>query len=319
MGGSSAAANPPGTGRRPADRVHGSDRMADGTRRPARGRGVGSLGPGLYIVATPIGNAADVSLRALDVLKAVDAIACEDTRVTSKLLAIHGISTPLLSYHDHNAERVRPGLIERLKRGESVALASDAGTPLISDPGFKLVQAALEDHVPVTALPGPSAVLTALVLSGLPTDRFLFAGFLPARRNARRKTLAELASVNATPVLMESAKRLAASLRDMADVLGDRPAAVAREMTKLFEEVRREPLPALARHYDETGAPKGEVTIVVGPPGEPAPVSAGDLDRRLTEVLATHSVRDAADLVAHAFGVPRRRVYARALELKRGR
>ncbi|MSO92078.1 MAG: 16S rRNA (cytidine(1402)-2'-O)-methyltransferase [Rhodospirillales bacterium] len=317
MGGSSAAANPPGTGGRP-DRSRGDIRNTNGPPRETHGRTAGKLDGGLYIVATPIGNAADVSLRALDVLKAVDVIACEDTRVTSKLLAIHGISTALLSYHDHNADRVRPRLIERLKHGESVALASDAGTPLISDPGYKLVRAAVGESIAVTAVPGPSAVLTALVLSGLPTDRFLFAGFLPPGGSARRKALAELAQVDATLVVMESAKRLASALRDMAAVLGDRPAAVAREMTKMFEEVRRDTLSVLARHYQEAGAPKGEVTIVIGPPGERAPMSADDLDRRIAEALATHSVRDAAEIVAGACGVPRRQVYARALALKGG-
>lgn len=285
----------------------------------AGGRAAETLEAGLYIVATPIGNAADVSLRALDVMTNADVIACEDTRVTSKLLAIHGIRTPLLSYHDHNAERVRPKLIERLKQGESVALASDAGTPLISDPGYKLVRAALAEGIAVTALPGPSAVLAALVLSGLPTDRFFFAGFLPPGAGARRKALAALASVGATLILMESAKRLPASLRDMADVLGDRPAAVAREMTKKFEEVRRGSLPVLARHYEDAGPPKGEVTLVIGPPADPAPVSAGDLDRKIIEALATHSLRDAAEIVAAVSGLPRRQVYARALALKGGR
>jgi 16S rRNA (cytidine1402-2'-O)-methyltransferase len=295
MGGSSAAADPSGGG-----------------------RAAETLPAGLYIVATPIGNAADVSLRALDVLKRAHVIACEDTRVTAKLLAIHGIRTPLLSYHDHNAERVRPQLIQRLKQGESVALASDAGTPLISDPGYKLVHAAVANGIFVTGLPGPSAVLAALVLSGLPTDRFLFAGFLPAGA-ARRKALQALAGVDATLVLMESAKRLAASLRDMASVLGDRPAAVGREMTKKFEEVRRDSLAALARHYEEKGPPKGEVTLVIGPPMAPAAAPADDLDRRLKAALAQHSVRDAAEIVAAASGLPRRQVYARALTLKGGK
>lgn len=270
---------------------------------------------GLYVVATPIGNARDITLRAIDALKSVDLVACEDTRVTAKLLAIHGIRAKAIAYHDHNAERVRPLLIERLKRGESVALVSDAGTPLVSDPGYKLVRAALEDGVPVTALPGPSAVLTALVLSGLPTDRFLFAGFPPAKAEARRRLFAEVATVPATLVFMESAQRLAAALADMAAALGSRDAAIAREMTKMFEEVRRGLLSDLAAHYAQAGPPKGEVTIVVAPPSAAAAPSADDVERRLASALATASVRDAADQVAAETGLKRRDVYARALRL----
>jgi 16S rRNA (cytidine1402-2'-O)-methyltransferase len=268
-------------------------------------------------VATPIGNARDITLRALDVLMEADAIACEDTRVTAKLLAIHGISKPLLAYHEHNAERARPMLIERLKRGETVALVSDAGTPLVSDPGYKLVRACLENNIPVTPIPGASAVLTALVASGLPTDRFLFAGFLPAKRTARRRALAEFRGVAASLVFMESAKRLASSLADMAETLGPRGCAVAREMTKLFEEVRRGTLAELAAHYKESGPPKGEVTVVVAPAAEPEPADAADIDRMLLDALERSTMRDAVALVAEATGAPRRQVYARALALKR--
>ena len=274
---------------------------------------------GLCLVATPIGNAADITLRALEVLKTADVIACEDTRVTSRLLAIHGIATRLVPYHDHNAARARPALIRRLKKGETVALVSDAGTPLVSDPGYRLVRACIAEDVPVTVLPGPSAVLAALVLSGLPTDRFLFAGFLPPRQAARRRALAELAGVRASLVFMESARRLAAALADMAETLGGREAAVGRELTKMFEEVRRGPLPDLARHYRDRGPPRGEVTVVVAPPADEKAPSDQDLDRRLSAALKEASVRDAATEVAAATGVARRHIYARALALTRKR
>lgn len=273
---------------------------------------------GLFIIATPIGNMEDITLRALETLRRADVIACEDTRITARLAQRHTIKTPLFSYHDHNAERVRPALMRRLKNGESVALVSDAGTPLISDPGFGLVRACIKAGVPVTTLPGASSVLAALTLSGLPTDRFLFSGFLPSRTAGRRKTLAGLADVAATLVIMESAKRLAASLADMAQVLGPRDAAVLREMTKMYEEARHGTLPDLARHYAEAGAPKGEVTIVIAPPPEKAPLSDDALDQAIMDALKTLSVRDAAARVAEDTGTAKRRIYARALELKDG-
>ncbi len=269
-------------------------------------------------MATPIGNAADITLRALDALRAADLVVCEDTRVTSKLLAIHGIKASLLSYHEHNAEKVRPGLIKRLKDGERVAMVSDAGTPLVSDPGYKLIRDCLDEGVAFTALPGPSAVLASLVLSGLPTDRFLFAGFPPSKGGARRRFMEQVAGVPATLIFLESAKRLAASLADMAAVLGDREAAVARELTKKFEEVRRGSLADLAAHYAEAGPPKGEVSVVVGPPPEAAAVTEEDLDELLRAALKSQSIKDAAAGVAAATGLPKRRVYARALELKDG-
>ncbi|MEX1205316.1 MAG: 16S rRNA (cytidine(1402)-2'-O)-methyltransferase [Dongiaceae bacterium] len=271
-------------------------------------------------MATPIGNLDDVSLRALATLRAVDVVACEDTRVTGRLMARHGLRTPLVAYHDHNAARMRPRLLERLARGERVALVSDAGTPLVSDPGYKLVRAAIDAGVPVTAVPGPSAPLAALVLSGLPTDRFLFAGFLPARAAARRTALRELAATPATLILFESAGRLAAALADMAAVLGARPAAVARELTKLFEEVRRGRLPELAEHYAAAGPPKGEVVVVVGPPAAAAVATSDaalELDAALAEALARMSLRDAVAAAAAATGRARREVYARALEISR--
>jgi 16S rRNA (cytidine1402-2'-O)-methyltransferase len=276
----------------------------------------GAAAPGLYLVATPIGNLADISLRALDLLSKADVIACEDTRVTRKLLAAHGLRTAMTTYHEHNAERVRPRLIEHMKCGKAVALVSDAGTPLLSDPGYKLVQAAAAAGIAVTALPGASAALTALVVSGLPSDRFLYTGFLPARSAARRQVLHELAAVPATLIVYESARRLPATLADMAAVLGPRPGAVARELTKLHEEVRREPLDVLAAHYAAAGPPRGEVVIVIGPPVAAA-TDTDDLDAHLRAALATESLRDAVAAVAAVTGVPRQKVYARALELRR--
>ncbi len=274
------------------------------------------LAPGLYLVATPIGNAGDITLRALDVLRAVELIACEDSRLTGRLMQRYGIGTALLPYHDHNAARQRPRLLQRLSAGAAIALVSDAGTPLISDPGYKLVQACIDQTLPVSAVPGPSAVLAALLVSGLPTDRFMFAGFLPPRRVARRKSLQELAAVPATLVFMESPRRLARALVDMTDILGPRQAAVGRELTKMFEEVRRGPLAELAAHYDGAGAPAGEVTVIVAPPAKEAPASGAEIDRRLKEALGETSVRDAVQRVTAATGVPRRRVYARALEMR---
>ncbi|WP_404322688.1 16S rRNA (cytidine(1402)-2'-O)-methyltransferase [Azospirillum doebereinerae] len=275
------------------------------------------LAPGLYVVATPIGNAADITLRALDTLTRATAIACEDTRVTAKLMGIHGIHTPFVSYHEHNAARMRPILIDRMKAGESIALVTDAGTPLVSDPGYKLVRECVAEGVAVTTLPGASAPLVALVLSGLPTDRFLFAGFLPNKSSARRATAGELKNVPATLVFFESPQRLPESLADLAEILGPREAAVARELTKYYEEVRRGPLPELAAHYAEAGPPKGEVVLVIGPPGEEDTPGEADIDALLREALTRLRVRDAAADVAARTGQPKRAVYARALELAR--
>jgi 16S rRNA (cytidine1402-2'-O)-methyltransferase len=283
---------------------------------PSHGSGRSKPPAGLYIVATPIGNLEDITLRALATLKSVDAVACEDTRVTAKLFARHGVRAPLVAYHEHNAERMRPLLLDRVRRGEAVALVSDAGTPLVSDPGFKLVRAAIDEGLLVTTLPGASAALAGLVLSGLPSDRFFFAGFLPAKEGARRHALAEVASVPATLVFFESAARLAAALADMAATLGDRRAAVARELTKLYEEVRRGSLQELGRHYAETGAPRGEVVVVVAPADpQAAAMSDESLDGALKEALAAMSLKDASVAVAAATGLPRRVVYARALAL----
>jgi 16S rRNA (cytidine1402-2'-O)-methyltransferase len=268
-------------------------------------------------VATPIGNLDDITLRALKLLKAADLVACEDTRVTGKLMSLLGLKAPLTPYHEHNADKARPALLAGLREGAVICLVSDAGTPLVSDPGFRLVRACIDEGLPVTSLPGASATLTALQLSGLPSDRFLFAGFLPNKSGARRAALAELAGVPASLIFYESARRLDDSLPDMAAMLGDRPAAVARELTKLYEEVRRGSLAELAAHYREAGPPKGEVVVVVGPPAEDAPPAEDEIDARLTEAMASMSLRDAAALVAAATGLPKRDVYARAVALGR--
>lgn len=273
------------------------------------------LEPGLYLVATPIGNLRDISLRAIDLLSKVNTIACEDTRITGKLLNAHAIARPMTAYHEHNADRRRPQLIRRIECGEAVALVSDAGTPLVSDPGFKLVRAVIDAGLRVEALPGPSAALTALLVSGLPSDRFFFAGFLPPKQAARRLALGELAGIDATLVFFESARRLAPALKDMCDLLGARPAAVARELTKRFEEVRRGTLADLAARQADAAPPKGEIAVVVGPPLAPATLGAEDLDASLRAALAHASLRDAAAVVATASGLPKRQVYARALEL----
>jgi 16S rRNA (cytidine1402-2'-O)-methyltransferase len=300
----------------PSSLLQSEGNDAEGISKRAEPQGNVATARGLTIVATPIGNADDISLRALATLRAVNVIACEDTRVTRKLMARHGIATPLLAYHDHNAARMRPILLERLRAGESIALVSDAGTPLVSDPGYKLVRAAIEAGQPVTTIPGASAPLAALVLSGLPTDRFFFAGFLPPRSAARRRELAELAGLSASLIFFESAGRLGDSLTDMAATLGARNAAVAREMTKLFEEVRRGPLAELAAHYAAAEAPKGEIVIVVGPPTEAATETTDEaIDRALSDALVHMSLRDAVAAVAAATGEPRRRIYARALAL----
>ena len=274
------------------------------------------LPPGLYLVATPIGNLRDITLRALEILAAADVVACEDTRVTRKLLDHYGVKTALTPYHDHNAAQARPRLIERIRGGESVALVSDAGTPLISDPGYKLVGAAHEAGVPVTTAPGASSVLAALAIAGLPTDRFHFEGFLPAKSAARRGRISEIARLPETLVLFESGPRLAASLADLAEGLGSRQAAVCRELTKLYEEARRGDLPTLAAHYGSAPEPRGEIVIVIGPPEMVDQPSPDDLDQLLRAALGRVSVKDAVAEVASSTGTPRGEVYRRALALK---
>ena len=272
------------------------------------------LPPGLHVVATPIGNLADISLRALATLAAADLVVAEDTRVSKVLLAHYGITTPLLAYHEHNAAAVRPRLIARLRDGAALALVSDAGTPLISDPGFRLVGDALEAGVAVTPVPGASAILTALVVAGLPTDRFFFEGFLPPKGAARRQRIAALAAIPGTLVFFESPRRLADTLADLAAVLGARDAAIARELTKHFETVTRDTLPAMAAHQAEAPPPKGEIVILVGPPAGDAAVLSGEaLDAKLDAALAHLSVKDAAAVVSAETGQPRRAVYARAI------
>ncbi|WGF87466.1 16S rRNA (cytidine(1402)-2'-O)-methyltransferase [Marinivivus vitaminiproducens] len=295
-----------------------AEAATDGRAEPSPGRTAGKPAPGLHVVAVPIGNLGDLSGRALATLRDADVVACEDTRVTARLLAAYGVKRRLQRYDDHVAESQRPKLLAALADNASVALASDAGTPLVSDPGYKLVQAAIEAGLPVFAVPGPSAVLAALAIAGLPTDRFLFAGFLPNKSAARRQALAELAAVPATLVFFESAERVAKSLSDAEDVLGDRPAAVTRELTKRFEEARRGTLGDLARHYAQAPTPKGEIVLVVGAPlDDVAEASADDVDRLLAEALRTQAVAGAATLVAAQTGLPRRELYQRALTLRR--
>ncbi len=279
------------------------------------------LSPGLYVVATPIGNLKDVTFRALSVLAAADAVLAEDTRVTKTLLAHYGITTPLVAYHEHSNEAVRERMIHRVREGQALALVSDAGTPLVSDPGYKLVQSAIEAGLPVTPIPGPSAVTTALVVSGLPTDRFFFEGFLPPRSAARRTRLSEIAGVPATLVLFEAPHRLPEMLADAAAVLGERPAVVARELTKLFETVRRGTLPDLAQTFAAEGPPKGEIVVMIGEATkamQDVEVDAA-LDDKIAAALARHSIKDAAALVADELGKPKREVYARALALAKAK
>ncbi|MBX9846106.1 MAG: 16S rRNA (cytidine(1402)-2'-O)-methyltransferase [Xanthobacteraceae bacterium] len=277
-----------------------------------------ALATGLHLVATPIGNLRDITIRALETLAAADVIACEDTRITRRLLDHYGIATPLTPYHEHNAAAARPKLLARLAAGQAVALVSDAGTPLVSDPGFKLVRAAREAGYPVIAAPGASALLTALTSSGLPTDRFFFEGFLPAKDGQRKARIAEVAQVAATLILYEGGARVARTLAALAEGLGPRQAAVCRELTKLHEEVRRGTLAELAEHYATDAETRGEFTIVIDPPADAAPPDADTVDALLRRALQNGSVKDAVSDVAAATGLPRRAVYQRALALGEG-
>lgn len=272
------------------------------------------LEPGLYIVATPIGNLGDITLRALEILRGVSTIACEDTRVTGKLLKYLGIDTRMVRYDDHASDSVRDALLERAQ-GEAIALVSDAGTPLVSDPGYKLVRAARDAGIAITSLPGPAAAIVALTLSGLPSDRFLFAGFLPNKAKARADVLSELAPVDATLVFYETAPRLLSALEAIAEVLPRREVAVARELTKKFEECRSGSPEALAAHY-AASPPKGEIVLLVGPPGEAPKASEADADDLLRRELETSKPSQAAARVAKLTGLDRKALYARALELK---
>ncbi|MBA3813931.1 MAG: 16S rRNA (cytidine(1402)-2'-O)-methyltransferase [Alphaproteobacteria bacterium] len=269
----------------------------------------------LYLVATPIGNLMDITLRALSVLKEVDVIACEDKRVSSKLLSHYGISKPLLSYHDHNADQMRPRLLDLLRQQKKVAYITDGGMPLISDPGFKLVRECQQEKLEYTVIPGPSAPLMALCLSGLAPDRFLFCGFLPSKTDARKTALQEIKHIPATLVFFESPKRVVAFLQDALDVFGNREGAVCREMTKMFEDVQKNSLGFLINHY-ESHAPRGEVVVVIeGSSLEPT-LDKEELEVLLKKALENHSLKQAVDMVSKAFGLSKREVYQHALQLK---
>ncbi len=286
----------------------------DSSQLPSEGGPAQHCPSGLYIVATPIGNLADITLRAIDILKACDLILCEDTRVSKKLLSHYGINKPTLSYNDHNGEERRPQIFEALESGKRVALISDAGTPLVSDPGYKLVREVIERGFYATTLPGASSVMAALCLSGLPTDRFLFAGFLPAKTEACRKEITSLREVEATLVLFESARRLQDTLSLLHEILGNRLAAVVREITKLFEETKRGTLSELMAYYNENGEPKGEVVIVIGAPLVQE-ATAQSIEAKLSLLLASHSIKEAAAILAENTGKPRKELYALALKI----
>jgi len=272
------------------------------------------LAPGLYIVATPIGNLGDLSPRAAHILSNAAVVAVEDSRVTAGLLRHIGVKRPMTPYHDHNAEHVRPGLIARMGT-EAVALVSDAGTPLISDPGYKLVRDARAAGHLVVTIPGPCAAIAALTLAGLPTDRFLYCGFLPPKAQARAAAIDEIGAVRATLVIYESGPRLGATLAALAEGLGDREAAVTREITKRFEEAVTGTLSMLAARYADT-PPRGEIVIVVAPPGEPEAASVDDAEAALVEALTRLPMAKAVSEVAKKLGVDRKQLYARALEMK---
>ena len=274
------------------------------------------IAPGLYLVATPLGNARDITLRALDLLAGADVLAAEDTRSLRRLMDIHGVPVadrPLVAYHDHNGDKARPRLMAALEAGKSVVYASEAGTPLISDPGFDLMRAALQAEVPCTTAPGATAAVAALTLSGLPSDRFLFAGFLPNSSGKRKKVLAEFLAVPATLIFYESPKRLGAMLRDAAEVLGDRDAVVCRELTKKFEERCAGRLTELSQKY-VAQSPKGEIVVVIDR-GAAVQADQDTLDAALSEALTRLSVKDAASEISQKFGVARRDAYQRAMAL----
>lgn len=276
------------------------------------------LPPGLYIIATPIGNIGDMTLRAIETLQKVDLIACEDTRTSSKLTGFYNISTPKIPYHEHNAAEMRPKIIAEIKNGKAIALISDAGTPLVSDPGYKLVEACAQADLSITALPGASAPTTALVLSGLPTDQYFFAGFLPAKSSARQKAFADVAEISATLLFFETARRLQESLADALQVFGNRKAAVARELTKKFEEVQRGTLQELVDHYAHRGDPKGEIVLVIAGAEEKASTYGPDAVKDLLQHALNEralSVKDASAEVATQTGMKKRDVYALALSL----
>ncbi|MGE0241045.1 MAG: 16S rRNA (cytidine(1402)-2'-O)-methyltransferase [Parvibaculaceae bacterium] len=275
-----------------------------------------SLAPGLYVTSTPIGHLADISLRAVNALAAADEILCEDTRVTGKLLQRYGISTRLVPYHDHNAAKLRPRILSELQAGKALVLVSDAGTPLISDPGFKLARAVIEAGLPLHVVPGASAPLAALALSGLPSDRFMFAGFLPEKQGERRRLLEALKTVPATLIFFESPHRIEAALADIAATLGERPVAVTRELTKLYEEAVRGPVGEVLARLAERETIKGEITLVVAPPGDAPPPDRQAIDHALLEAAASMPAGKAAAEVAQRLGLPKKELYDRLLVLK---
>lgn len=271
---------------------------------------------GLYIVATPIGNARDITLRALDVLRHADKVLCEDTRVTSKLFSLHGLTTRLTAYHEHNAEKMRPVILQALHDGEAVALVSDAGTPLISDPGYRLVRACRDEGLEVRAVPGVSAPIAALSIAGLPSDKFMFVGFLSAKKTQRRKALESHQNIPATLMLFESAKRLTGLLTDINDIMGARPVAICRELTKKFEQVLSGTAAELLAIYERDGTPKGEITVLIHPPTENMDEwNAAEVEASLRTALADMHTREAANLVAAQSGWSRRGVYQLALQI----
>ncbi len=272
-----------------------------------------SFDKGLYVAATPIGNLGDISRRALDLFASADFIICEDKRVSGKLLSYYEIKTPMISYHDHNSQAVMPKLIDALKAGKTLALITDAGTPLISDPGYKLVNECRNQGIMVTSLPGASAILCALTCAGMATDKFFFSGFLPSKTVARKKEINKLSTVPATLVYFESPKRLLASLKDLREVLGNRNAAVCRELTKLYEEVKKDNLDNLIAHYESLQTPKGEIVLLIEQGEEKQLVN--DLDSALVDALKKLSVKEAVAAVTYMTGRKRKEVYKRALEL----
>jgi 16S rRNA (cytidine1402-2'-O)-methyltransferase len=277
-----------------------------------------ALAPGLHLVATPIGNLGDITIRALATLAAADCVLCEDTRTSNRLMERFAIKVRLEPYHEHNAAKVRPQIIKRLKDGEAIALISDAGTPLVSDPGYKLVKEAIAGGITVTACPGPSAVMAGLAISGLPTDRFLFAGFVPPKPGERRRVFAEFAGVKATLVFFESPHRILEALEDLAGAYPTRSIAVTRELTKLHEEVLRGTAAEVARTLAERPAIKGEITLLVGPPTEELEISDAELDQAIAEALAAMPASKAASAVARRYGLNRADIYQRILKAKPG-
>jgi 16S rRNA (cytidine1402-2'-O)-methyltransferase len=270
--------------------------------------------PGFYLVATPIGNLRDITFRALDVLSSVDLIICEDTRVTGKLMGAYGFKKKMQVYNDHSTDHQRESLIKAVQEGQSIAVLSDAGTPLVSDPGYKLVRGAVEQGLYVTSIPGPNAALPALQLSGLPTDQFSFLGFLPPKTSARQTVLKKWEATPGTLIIYETGPRLLESLQDMRITLGNRDAAVTRELTKMYEEVRRGTLSDLILHYSAKGAPKGEIVVILGHAVAEV-LSTESIEKQLIKALDKMSVRDAAEMVAQATGKPKKTIYTLALKL----